>query len=397
MKKIKKWLLPYRQALPALLLYQIIAAFVTELWLWGFSQLAGLLIRSTGRAAISSGDFLFLFTTWQGYVIMLLTVITLFVFVAVDINALVILCGRILKGEKPSVLLCFKEGFISLRRFINLRGLAVILFLSVLSPILSFGVSISLTRNFYIPKFISSVIYSKPLYLIGVGVVFAALIFIGVIYIFILHGTLLDNMSLKESARSSTKLIKTNVKNFIKSMLLFFVMYGLVIAAHFVITVTLFLIKYLIPMPDSAEKTVSLCLTLIVAFVLLYIVAMYMPFYVLKITMLYRRYRSGGEWEYQERKKRISPLVIANAVIVVSLIAGITVLVSLFGEAIFPDNAPACYIAHRAGGNEAPENTVAGINAAYSLGAYGSEIDIQRTSDGYYIVNHDRISDVRRE
>ena len=46
-------------------------------------------------------------------------------------------------------------------------------------------------------------------------------------------------------------------------------------------------------------------------------------------------------------------------------------------------------IAHRACGYEAPENTVKGIEVAYELGAKGCEIDIQRTADGYYVVNHD--------
>ena len=46
-------------------------------------------------------------------------------------------------------------------------------------------------------------------------------------------------------------------------------------------------------------------------------------------------------------------------------------------------------IAHRGGGNEGPENTVAGIEAACAAGAYGSEIDIQRTKDGEYVLLHD--------
>ena len=46
-------------------------------------------------------------------------------------------------------------------------------------------------------------------------------------------------------------------------------------------------------------------------------------------------------------------------------------------------------IAHRTGGYLAPENSVAGIIAAENAGAYGSETDVQRTSDGYYVINHD--------
>ena len=60
-----------------------------------------------------------------------------------------------------------------------------------------------------------------------------------------------------------------------------------------------------------------------------------------------------------------------------------------FFNDIFPAEVKTEIIAHRAGGVEAPENTVKGVEVAYELGATGSEIDIQRTSDGYYVVNHD--------
>ena len=389
MKRIKQWILPYRQALPALLLYQLLTSVVTSLWMLGFSQLCGLLIRGTGRVALSSGDFLFLFTTWQGYVIILLAILTLFFLVGMDINALVILCGRILGGEKPNVLFCIKEGFLSLRRFLNPRGLVIVLYLSLLSPILGFGVSISLTQNLYIPKFITSVIYSKPLYLIGVGVVFAALIFLGVIFMFILHGTLLDQMSLKESGRNSVRLIRKNLKDFIKNIILFFVLYFLVIVIVVALFFLIVFVKSFIPLSESANLPVSMAITLVADFLILFILAFFLPFYLLKLTMLYKRYQSAGGWEYQKKKNRKSPLVIAVAIGAVLAIVGITSFVTIFGETLFPNDNNTVYIAHRAGGSEAPENTAAGVDAAYRFGASGSEIDIQRTSDGYYVVNHD--------
>ena len=389
MKTIKKWLLPYKQALPALLLYQIIATVASAAWLALFKWISGLLIRGTGKVAISSGDFLFLFKTWQGYVIILLAILTLFLLVAIDINPLVILCGRILKGEKPNVLLCFKEGFVSLKRFFTPGGFVVVLYLSLLAPILGFGVSISLTQNLYIPKFITSVIYSTPMFLIPVIIVVALLLFLGVIYMFILHGTLLDGMKLKDSAHNSVRLVKKNWKDFLKSIVVFLLLYAVVLGLLLGLLALVLWIRSLIPMAENVNLIVSLALMLVILFPMLYIVALFMPNYVLKLTMLYNRYQSEDGWEYQKREPRKSPLVIANAVLVVLAIVGLTVVVATMGEQLFPSEIKTGYIAHRAGGNEAPENTVAGVEAAYKLGASGAEIDIQRTSDGYYVVNHD--------
>ena len=66
-----------------------------------------------------------------------------------------------------------------------------------------------------------------------------------------------------------------------------------------------------------------------------------------------------------------------------------TAMIYFAGGEIFGGELNTGYIAHRAGGSAAPENTAAGVEQAFLLGASGSEIDIQRTSDGYYVVNHD--------
>ncbi len=58
-------------------------------------------------------------------------------------------------------------------------------------------------------------------------------------------------------------------------------------------------------------------------------------------------------------------------------------------DTLFPQESSVAIIAHRGGGTEGPENTLAGIEKARELGAYGSEIDIQRTKDGFYVLNHD--------
>ena len=386
MKRIREWMLPYRQAVPAFLVFQFIAVIVTGLWLFGFSKIAGLLIRSTGRVALSSGDFLFLFTTWQGYVIIILALLTLFVLVSVDVNSLVILCGRLLRNEKPSILLCIKEGFLSIRYFFNPIGLLLILYLAILSPILGFGVTINLTHNLYIPKFITSVIFSKPLYTIGVIVVFAALFIIGLLFIFIFHGTLLDKMSTKESGRNSIRLIRKNLKDFIKSLVLFILLFALVLLVFVVLLIVMLIFREAIA---NFNMSLFVVLMLVLLFPILFLCMLFSPFYLLKITMMYNKYMSDGSWAYQKRKNRVSPFVIAIVVGYAAVVVLATTAVFYLGDELFTGGVNTGYIAHRAGGTEAPENTVAGVEAAYNFGASGSEIDIQRTSDGYYVVNHD--------
>ena len=354
-----------------------------------FSVISRLLIRSTGHVAVTSGEFSFLFTTWQGILLIILAIVNLFLFVAVDLNALVILCNRLLTGEKPSVLYCIKEGFLSLKRFLNPPGILVVLYVSLLSPIIGFELVISLTRGLYVPKFISSVIWSNPLFSIGAVILIAALFLVGVLFIFILHGTLIDGMTLRKSGSNSINLIRKNKKKFFLEILRFFLVFLAVFAAAFVITAFIIFLSLFLQIPESVLIPITVFSLSLISCVMLMFILMTMPLLTLKLTSLYLDFKSEGEWRYEERENRKSPIVIVTAIVLVLLICLTTVSVSCFYNELFPGKVTTGFVAHRAGGFEAPENTAAGLDVAYKMGASGGEIDIQRTSDGSYIVLHD--------
>ena len=385
----KQRLLPYRQSVPSILLFQIISSLALQIWMSCFSVISRLLIRSTGHVAVTSGDFSFLFTTWQGILLIILAIVNLFLFVAVDLNALVILCNRLLTGEKPSVLYCIKEGFLSLKRFLNPPGILVVLYVSLLSPIIGFELVISLTRGLYVPKFISSVIWSNPLFSIGAVILIAALFLVGVLFIFILHGTLIDGMTLRKSGSNSINLIRKNKKKFFLEILRFFLVFLAVFAAAFVITAFIIFLSLFLQIPESVLIPITVFSLSLISCVMLIFVFMTMPLLMLKLTSLYLDFKSEGEWRYEKRENRKSPVVIVAAIVLVLLICLTTVSVSCFYNELFPGKVTTGFVAHRAGGSEAPENTAAGLDVAYKMGASGGEIDIQRTSDGSYIVLHD--------
>jgi glycerophosphoryl diester phosphodiesterase len=58
-------------------------------------------------------------------------------------------------------------------------------------------------------------------------------------------------------------------------------------------------------------------------------------------------------------------------------------------DTVFRANSEIELVAHRGGGDLGAENTIAGILAAAEEGVAWSEIDIQRTKDGHYVLNHD--------
>ena len=61
--KIKERLRPYTQAIPDILNYQIVTKVIICIWLFLLGRLFQALLKSSGRVAVTSGDWKFLFTT----------------------------------------------------------------------------------------------------------------------------------------------------------------------------------------------------------------------------------------------------------------------------------------------------------------------------------------------
>ena len=74
---------PYFQALPYIFDYQIVTKVILGIWLFLLGEISQILLKSSGRVAITSGDWQFLFTTWQGILLLVLGLVSLFVYVVV--------------------------------------------------------------------------------------------------------------------------------------------------------------------------------------------------------------------------------------------------------------------------------------------------------------------------
>ena len=113
--KLKERILPYYQAIPKLLLFQFVSGICIFLINLVTSMLSGVLLGLSGKTSVSSGDLMFLFTRWQGYALILIGLLTVLAYIAIELNALILYCGKLINGENPSVWSCIKEGFAAFR------------------------------------------------------------------------------------------------------------------------------------------------------------------------------------------------------------------------------------------------------------------------------------------
>lgn len=381
---------PYLEALPDIIRYQVVTKILLGAWLFLLGRLFRILLNSTGRVAVTSGDYLFLFGTWQGIFIILIALSSLFVYVALDLNTMIILSKNLLKGENNSVWRSCLDAVKSVYRLLNIKGIGILIYIALIAPVIGIGFSITLTKSFYIPTFISSVIADTPLYLILASLAAIIFIAIGIANLFLLHGIVLDKMSIEDAGRQSQSFIDKNWKDYLWQNIVFILVMACVlgIIALAVLVLPLFVTDIL---PLSAGLKRGLTVFFVLQGIILSFVAdlVAMPLYMMKMTQLYYKYKTGEVFHYEGRQFKAHAY---DKYLLIGSLIGV-VLIAIFlnhnFDDVFPKDTEVKIIAHRGGGSEGAENTVSGLETAWMKGAYGSEIDIQRTKDGHYILNHD--------
>ena len=389
-EKRRNRIYPYLQAIPVFLRYQAASKLLLAVILYLLRQTALRVLHSAGRTAVSSGDLRFIFTSWQGIVLLLLGALTLLVYTGLDLNIKILLSGKMLRGEKEALLASFRECLLSLKKFLTPVGLLIILYTALLAPTIGFGLSISLTENLYIPRFITSVIRKTPLYFAAYAVTELLFVALGFFGFFSLYGIILDNIPASAAVRQSFRLVRKNRRDYLKQNLqyLFTVILCCILILLTVLPAPL-IISVMLDLPAEVQRLALIIVCM--AFLFLFGLGglLLTPLYIMKMTRVYVSYTEGKEVNYPLNRRRENILFLLRTAFGVLLVFCLSVVMNGHFDEIFPASAGVPVIAHRASGSEGTENTVSGIDTVYQLGAFGSEIDIQRTQDGVYVLNHD--------
>ncbi len=389
-------LIGYRGVIPDLLRYQLCTKAILLVLAWGLRSLRTALLWTSGRTAVTSGDLWFVLGSWQGWLLVLLGIAFLLLYMVFDINAMIILSSDVLHGRRIRVWRILGEAFASLGRFRSWTGLGIVLFAAFLVPLAGFGLGLSLTETFYIPDFITSVIYSNSLYNVLYNAVLLVVFLVAFLYLFVFHRIVLGGEDARTAVREARLLMQTNWWDFLRRYLRFFFRCAFVGVAIAAVTIALAVGVAYVFDTDDMERFRALIsfITYGVLTVASIYALLFPPFQFLMLTRIYESYTTEDEGEARFPERRHHPWM-AVAVVVWLLI----LVVASFGTAtifdeVFPEVGNTDVIAHRAGGTLGNENTVVGLERAIEAGAEAAEVDIQRTSDGHYILNHD--DDFRR-
>ncbi len=389
MSKSPSSLLPYRRAIPQILIYQFFSAGILSIVMLLYRQLTGWILWNIDRPAFTSGDLPYLLKTWQGWMLIILGFLALVIYTVFDINATILLSDKVLKGEKFHVPSLLRDAVASLNCFRGLRGVLVILYVSLAAPLAGSVFGITLTSNFTIPNFIMSVIKGNALYygLYIVGIIILSLC--GLIYVFTFDFAILGKQKMKQAMGSSRIVMKENWKNFLIQYIVFILKWLIpLILCITILYIAPCILMQMIPLKSDTHHAGIIFFSTVTALGLAFYVILFDYFIQMKLTQLYYAYTNRQVLYRLPAKKSHHGLRILLTLLII-FIGIVSYAASLDFDTYFPKKVLTKTIAHRAGGILANENTVLALNAAVRAKANGAEVDVQRTKDGHYIINHD--------
>lgn len=386
-----KSLVRYLGAIPNILLFQIITKITLSVAVGILSSFMEDLGAITGVEAITNSDLPYLFRSWQGICVLILGFIIVCLYAIFDINVMILISDNVLHAKRQSIWAILKEAILSIKYMLYPQTLLVLLFVVLIAPLTVSFIGVSLTSSFYIPDFILSVVRKNPIYNIPYWIFLTVMAYLGFIYLFTFQFMLLRKVNIPEAMYTSRLTMKKHWKNFMLRYGLFIIKFLLIIVA---LTVFLGVIPLVIVgvLPENEWTRFWIIFIAIIIFVIIEGTKfLFIPFQLMELNRIYESYTDEDEGDFIAPKRSWH---IPFWLLVIAFL-GLAVAGSYFAsqdewfEMIFPEVTPSEIVAHRGGGTLGNENTIVGLEAAIKRNVYGSEIDIQRTKDGHYIVNHD--------
>ena len=406
---------------------RLVYEFIPELW--SFQTFSGIVltvltivsfalldkIAETNGSAVTTANLGSLILSWRLPMILAVGFVVVAIFVIVEIFTQIHNCYDILNGHRAGFFRELKKSIPDIRRFLNPAGIGLIVYVFLAVPITGIGFSIRLSASFSIPNFMINNIGRTPWLAAGFAALVVFLVITGIRWLFAFHAVLIDKVHPKEGMKISVNIIKkhwkTLLKHVLKYILILFLIYLLVYIVFDAIPKNL-LIKegaglppgYRID-PDRLEevsslsqmemnlisyRVLSVLYVLFDKYVNILFAVLSSAYLVLLMTKDYLTFTRGEVTEYRPRPKRFSyRMKVAAFAGIFFLLAIASMIIGPLYTPLFEKEEPVKIIAHRCGGTMAVENSMEGIERAIEHGCYGSETDIQRSKDGFYVITHD--------
>lgn len=381
--------------------YQIMSKFILSFFILPlFWFIVNNLLLLNGKNAITNQQIIkFIFFTPEGIIIFMFYSCLVAFGIILEISGFIIISVLSTQNKTASFFNICIYNLKKYPKFLGLGGLFISTFLLLVTPF-SFKMILPSFLNWIkLPNFISSEVYENTNYLLIYFILFLISSTLTILYIFIFHFVTLTDLNIYESLKASRKLIINNFKYIFKSSLSWhIILFAIINVSYFYIFKLIsFFINFI------SFKFIYLAFAIISLNQILYFVfqTLLIPLEVYLITLLFLHLTEKDNINIKIPiiKEKFAPNMIDKLLSnkkSVLIILSLTILIptipmnKLFTEIIDELSTPNIYvIAHRSFGNLAPENSIPALYKAIDYKADFTEIDVQRTKDNKYILNHD--------
>ena len=328
-----------------------------------------------------------------GIILLIISLMVIFFYFLVELSGLIILTSSYQKERlEPSFITILKESIKLIPKFLNKSIIVISFYFLLLIPITSSVLGFNLFKKFNIPNFIFREIIKNPLYLIIYILIVIIFYYLFIKAIFTFHYILIKKEKSSTAIKKSFNLINDNFKDFFDTFILRILKYLVIFLIIF------FLSTFIINFTKNISKelfTYSIIFLLVIKNIILTtIILIFIPLEIKFLTDKFYEYTKINKRLVVKEKDKyniIDKIFSFKKTLIFTFISMLILLNVLF---IFVPNffnnsfKTKLIIGHR--GGEGVENSLGAIKNSIDKRIDYVEIDIQRTKDNYYIVNHDK-------
>lgn len=328
-----------------------------------------------------------------GIILLIISLMVIFFYFLVELSGLIILTSSYQKERlEPSFITILKESIKLIPKFLNKSIIVISFYFLLLIPITSSVLGFNLFKKFNIPNFIFREIIRNPLYLIIYSLIVIIFYYLFIKAIFTFHYILIKKEKSSTAIKKSFNLINDNFKDFFDTFILRILKYLVIFLIIF------FLSIFIINFTKNISKelfTYSIIFLLVTKNIILTtIILIFIPLEIKFLTDKFYEYTKINKRLVVKEKDKyniIDKIFSFKKTLIFTFISMLILLNVLF---IFVPNffnnsfKTKLIIGHR--GGEGVENSLGAIKNSIDKRIDYVEIDIQRTKDNYYIVNHDK-------
>lgn len=395
-----------RTYFPEMIRYEILIKLLMGLAILpAYQLLRNFLLKAGGYTVLTNESIAKFVLTLPGVALLVLTILLVVFGLAFEIGGVIITGSNMIQARRRIKFTSLvKYNFGLMRKLLGFGGFLVIFLFALVAPLTDMGIGLSFLKGLKIPDFITSVIFANYTYLAIYGAVLGILTLIMFASLFTFHFIIIGNMGTFQAMRASARLVKRNLRRIIGDMLKILLLAFLMVVV--LVLLSTFLNQFFVNRLTE-DDIVWVSIVVLAKTMFLYVGGLvFASFIAVPVTIhdltchFYELVAIDPTYQYlshaypnlEARTKRLGleKWVFKHKIITTFLLFFTALSMSVFYVAYrIMDKPPISLISHRTGGVTSPENSIVGLQEAISQKVDAVEIDVHRTKDGFYVLNHD--------